>query len=491
MFPFYGADGLNGTIAATEGSPDVVGTGTNWQSNNAVPTAGGYGIKMPDGEFYGIDSCTGEGAITLSEDYRGGDVSGGSYYIIPLGAPIAQLLNQVSTLLGTSNYAQIAGLDPASGDFIQYLSGTWTTRTAIQTLTNLLGSASEVSVASVSTADIGAVTSPRVQITGTTTITGLGTTPTAIRFVRFAGALTLTHNATSLILPGGANIATAAGDTALFASDASGNWRCFNYQRGSGQPVATALNVASLSASGTVTATGNVNGANISTISPVATGGAAGLNRIDSGGSAGTLFRFINAGGAIEGIDVTALANNGVAIVTFTSAGHVLSGADNARNLGSASFRFGTVYAGTGSINTSDETEKQWRGVLTDPEFAAGKAIFAELGGFKFLDAIADKGEDDARVHFGARAQKVRDCLAAQGLDPTQYAMICYDEWPETPAVPAQDEVRGDDGEVIKSAIAGRPAIPAGSRWGLRYDELTSFLLATLDRRLTALEAAV
>ena len=41
MFPFYGADGLNGTIAATEGSPDVVGTGTNWQSNNAVPTAGG------------------------------------------------------------------------------------------------------------------------------------------------------------------------------------------------------------------------------------------------------------------------------------------------------------------------------------------------------------------------------------------------------------------------------------------------------------------
>jgi len=242
MFPFYGADGLNGTIAATEGSPDVVGTGTNWQSNNAVPTAGGYGIKMPDGEFYGIDSCTGEGAITLSEDYRGGDVSGGSYYIIPLGAPIAQLLNQVSTLLGTSNYAQIAGLDPASGDFIQYLSGTWTTRTAIQTLTNLLGSASEVSVASVSTADIGAVTSPRVQITGTTTITGLGTTPTAIRFVRFAGALTLTHNATSLKLPGAANITTAAGDVAVVVSLGSGNWKCSSYSRAASLPLfATAV----------------------------------------------------------------------------------------------------------------------------------------------------------------------------------------------------------------------------------------------------------
>jgi hypothetical protein len=47
--------------------------------------------------------------------------------------------------------------------------------------------------------------------------------------MRFAGALTLTHNATTLILPGGANITTAAGDTAV-AIPVSGGWYVF-YQK--------------------------------------------------------------------------------------------------------------------------------------------------------------------------------------------------------------------------------------------------------------------
>jgi hypothetical protein len=55
-----------------------------------------------------------------------------------------------------------------------------------------------------------------------------------LRILEFEGALTLTHNATSLILPGGANITTAAGDTALIVSEGAGNWRCVNYQTGRG-----------------------------------------------------------------------------------------------------------------------------------------------------------------------------------------------------------------------------------------------------------------
>ncbi|MCC7254216.1 DUF2793 domain-containing protein [Hyphomicrobium sp.] len=93
----------------------------------------------------------------------------------------------------------------------------------------------QVDIASAATCDIGAAAAQRVRITGTTTITSLGTVPNELRFVCFAGALTLTHNGTSLILPGGANIAAAAGDTATFASDASGNWRCLDYQRANGR----------------------------------------------------------------------------------------------------------------------------------------------------------------------------------------------------------------------------------------------------------------
>ena len=88
--------------------------------------------------------------------------------------------------------------------------------------------------ASATTTDIGAVATPRIRITGTTTITSFGTEANKLRFVHFADALTLTHHGTTLILPGAANITTAAGDAAIFASDNSGNWRCLSYTRASG-----------------------------------------------------------------------------------------------------------------------------------------------------------------------------------------------------------------------------------------------------------------
>lgn len=96
-----------------------------------------------------------------------------------------------------------------------------------------------VDVASATTCDIGAAASNYVRITGTTTITGLGTIASGVRRkVVFGGILTLTHNVTSLILPTGANITTAAGDCAEFQSEGSGNWRCTSYQRASGQALA-------------------------------------------------------------------------------------------------------------------------------------------------------------------------------------------------------------------------------------------------------------
>ena len=78
-------------------------------------------------------------------------------------------------------------------------------------------------------------------ITGTTTITALSTATAGKRVALvFDGALTLTHNATSLILPGGANITTAAGDSAIFVSEGSGNWRCVSYTKASGTAIVVA-----------------------------------------------------------------------------------------------------------------------------------------------------------------------------------------------------------------------------------------------------------
>ena len=50
-----------------------------------------------------------------------------------------------------------------------------------------------------------------------------------MRCLVFQGILTLTHNATSLILPGGASITTAAGDSCVAISLGSGNWRVISY----------------------------------------------------------------------------------------------------------------------------------------------------------------------------------------------------------------------------------------------------------------------
>lgn len=138
------------------------------------------------------------------------------------------------------------------------------TFTATQTLTGAAQNlAAEVDVASATTTDIGAAASNNVRITGTTTITGLGTAAAGItRNIRFAGALTLTHNGTSLILPGGANITTAANDTATALSLGSGNWVVTNYKKQSGLAViGSSFKVGSFtfdmtSATGTVAITG-------------------------------------------------------------------------------------------------------------------------------------------------------------------------------------------------------------------------------------------
>lgn len=116
-----------------------------------------------------------------------------------------------------------------------FSSGVWSTKQVFSEEINL---AKGADIASGATTDIGAATGNFIDVTGTTTITGLGTIQAGTtRIVRFTGVLILTHNATSLILPGTANITTAVNDRAVFVSLGSGNWICTNYSRASGKPI--------------------------------------------------------------------------------------------------------------------------------------------------------------------------------------------------------------------------------------------------------------
>lgn len=77
-------------------------------------------------------------------------------------------------------------------------------------------------------------------ITGTTPITDIDfATPKDGRAATliFDGALTLTHNGTTLILPGAANITTAAGDRCEVVQDSGDNMIVTNYTRATGAPL--------------------------------------------------------------------------------------------------------------------------------------------------------------------------------------------------------------------------------------------------------------
>lgn len=140
-----------------------------------------------------------------------------------------------------------------------------------------------------------------VQITGTTTVTAITLQKGDQKTVEFAGILTLTNGA-SLVLPGAANITTAAGDVAVFRGEASGVVRCVAY-------LAAALKPGSASAGTGLTVTSGALAVSLSLLTNTL-GGDVALNNIANffdgpsvaQGTSGTWF----ASGTVTMLDASA-----------------------------------------------------------------------------------------------------------------------------------------------------------------------------------------
>jgi hypothetical protein len=122
-------------------------------------------------------------------------------------------------------------------DGASWLSPFWIDATNHTTDVKIGGGAA--TVASAATVDLcGSAIAPQAYITisGTTTITSFGSTCKAghVKLITFSGILTLTYNASSLIIPGAANVTTAAGDQAVVVALGSGNWQVMSYTPASG-----------------------------------------------------------------------------------------------------------------------------------------------------------------------------------------------------------------------------------------------------------------
>lgn len=188
-----------------------------------------------------------------------------------------------------------------------------------------------------------------------------------------------------------------------------------------------------------------------------------------------------NIGGVGAGTFVVYDVTAGAPRFVIDGGGILRPGADNTQSLGAGSFRWSVVYAATGSINTSDRDDKELIGGIPSEWLDAWADV--EWSRFKF--------KDGARWHVGLVAQQVHEAFAAHEIDAFDIGLCCFDEWE---AIDAIEEVRDENGEIVTPF---HPARPAGSRWGLRYDECFAIeaayqrrIIADQESRLAALEAA-
>lgn len=141
----------------------------------------------------------------------------------------------------------------------------------------------------------------------------------------------------------------------------------------------------------------------------------------------------------------------------------------NTYSCGANSFPWSGGFTQTAFTITSDADCKSDPLLITDAILDAAEEV--QFVQYQYLDRIEEKGVDGARWHFGAIAQRYVEAFERHGLDAHRFGFICYDEWGDTPAV-----IDDETGEVIT------PAIEAGSRYGIRYEEML-VMEAAVQRR--------
>jgi len=170
---------------------------------------------------------------------------------------------------------------------------------------------------------------------------------------------------------------------------------------------------------------------------------------------------FVTTGAYIQGeTDHSGLRFGGNQIIPFRNGADT----DDTTDLGAAGVRFDDIYATNGTIQTSDQNEKQQIASLTDAEITAAKAISKLFKTFKWNDSVAEKG-DAARTHTGVIAQEVEQAMTDAGLNAGDYAFFISSDW--------TDEETGEE----------------RNRKGIRYPQLMSFIGAATEQRLASIEA--
>lgn len=187
---------------------------------------------------------------------------------------------------------------------------------------------------------------------------------------------------------------------------------------------------------------------------------------------AGTNKTFYKSGGfyddGIQGNSAGIGAVSGLRIGPLDGAGNAT---DNTIGLGSSSFRWSTVFAANGTINTSDATTKQDVSELDAAEKRVAASVKTLIKKFRFIDAVEKKG-DDARIHVGVIAQEVKAAFEAENLDAHRYGLFCEDSWYEVDGKACDED--------FKAYTAETPNAVKRTRLGIRYEQLLCFVIASV-----------
>jgi len=155
---------------------------------------------------------------------------------------------------------------------------------------------------------------------------------------------------------------------------------------------------------------------------------------------------------------------------------------DNTRDLAISSKRLKDIYSAGSIISTSDAREKTETWTFLDAELRVAKYLSQNIVFFKWLSSVEQKGEDNARIHCGQTVQSVIAAFEAEGLDPFDYAMVCYDQWDdEFIEHPATETMDAWTEQVQK----------AGDRYSLRTDQLNQFMIRGLAQAQEDLESRI
>lgn len=196
------------------------------------------------------------------------------------------------------------------------------------------------------------------------------------------------------------------------------------------------------------------------------------------GGGASSQVRLFTSDGIYRTVSLT----NGNVRLPTSSTGYLQLGSNamtpdstDTYALGSASRAWSGGFTQSAFTVVSDARDKTEPLNISDALLDAWSEV--DFVQFQYLDRIEKKGADSARWHFGIIAQRAKEAFERHGIDAHRYGFLCFDSW---------DDVYEEDANGSRKLIT-----PAGSRYGIRYEEVLILEAALMRRTIKRMQEAL